>query len=207
MYLELQRSLSYAYHTRDYVFTFQVSELVDNGEPYELSMVCDADHATRDDRKSILGVFGFIENCLIFVHCKASNTVHTSSGQSESDGCFEAWQWGKFGFNWSNFQPMKKALNRSLVLYTPIPIFTDSTAALAILTKYVNTTHVKHFDVKVFAIRDDVADKFFQLIHITREKNIADILTHYATLPQLQQFVDFVYVRMELFERLVESIN
>ena len=120
----------------------------------------------------------------------------TSSAESESDGIYEAWKFAKTINNWS--QHLSKALGLEQLLTLPIPIFNDSQAAIAILSKYINTSRVKHFDIKVFAVRDDYTCNFVDLIHITRDKNIADILTHRCTREMLEHFCNFVYVIVDV---------
>ena len=93
---------------------------------------------------------------------------------------------------------MSFALGVSQVITLPIPIFNDSQAAIAILSKYINTSRVKHFDVQVFAVRDDYTAGFIDLIHILRANNIADILTHRGTREMLEAFCNFVYITMDV---------
>ena len=86
------------------------------------------------------------------------------------------------------------------IISLPIPIFNDSEAAIAILTKYINTSRVKHWDVQVFAVREDYVYGFIDIIHIKRDKNIADILTHRPTTEHLNNFCKFVYIQLEIQE-------
>ena len=203
IYEELLVVLNYLYHTRDYALLMDLSKFkFDKHKPLNFQLICDANFANRDDRKSLIGVFGFLEGCMIFAHCKTMTTVSTSSAQSESHALFQSWMLAKFMNSWCQF--LSIPLGMQQVLKIPIPIFGDSEAARAILTKYINTSRVKHFDVQVFAVRDDYVSGFVDIIHISRVHNISDILTHRPTTDHLTNFCAYIYVRL-IFEE-VETV-
>jgi hypothetical protein len=190
-------ALNYLYHTKDYALIFDLSNYHHSSKkPLNVQLICDANYANRDDRKSLIGAFGFIENCLIFAHCKTMTTTATSSSQSESHGIFETWKYARFLNSWC--QIFSIPLGMDQVLKLPIAIFNDSSAAIAILSKYINTSRIKHFDVQVFAVRDDYTNGFIDLLHIERKHNVADILTHRPTREMLEHFCNFVYVKMDI---------
>lgn len=181
LYEQLLYTLNFLWHTRQKALIYRVDTDWTFPNPFDFKLLTDADYGeSRDDMKSMkstTGCFGFRINCLIFAHCKHGSLTATSSAMSETDGVFESWKYARFVHNWC--LSLRLAFRREQILYMHVLIFSDCEAVIAILSKYVNTSKVKHFDVKVYAVRDDITNKFIELIHIERGKNIADILTHY----------------------------
>ena len=61
--------------------------------------------------------------------------------------------------------------------YTRVPIFYDSTSAISVAKNPVHHSKTKHIEIRYHFLRDHYEKGDIDLIHVSSEEQLADILT------------------------------
>ena len=136
---------------------------------FELIGYSDADFAgCKIDRKSTTGGCQLLGGKLVSWSSKKQNTVSTSTAEAEyvaAGSCCSQILW------------MKNQLADYGFELKRIPIFCDSTSAIAITNNPVLHSRTKHIDVRYHFIRDHVLNENIELHFISTDYQLADIFT------------------------------
>jgi hypothetical protein len=133
-----------------------------------LCFVCDCSFATLQS-KSVMGISGYINDCLFTATSTTIKGYPTSSCEAEGNGIFETCKVAMYAKNWaSEFTRVK----------TPMFVFNDNKAAVLILGRPTNSGRSKHYDVKFRYVNELIEKGLIGLYHLPREQNGADLLTH-----------------------------
>ena len=148
-------TLLYLKGTREVKQTFFVKPF----SKIEITFVADASFATLQS-KSVIGVAGYINDCLFTASSTTIKGYPTSSCESESYGTFDACKLAIYTKNW---------LSEFTKCNLPMFVFNDNKAAILILGRPTNSGRSKHYDVKFRYVNELVEKGLIQLCHITRE--------------------------------------
>ena len=77
----------------------------------------------------------------------------------------------------------------------PVVIKVDNQACMAIARNPVQPSKTKHFEIKLFYLRDVVADETVRLEYVSTEDNAADILTKGLLKQKTLKFCNFILGR------------
>jgi arginyl-tRNA--protein-N-Asp/Glu arginylyltransferase len=102
---------------------------------------------------------------------KTQSTVALSSAQAEYQALCAACQEA------IHLRLLSSELDTSLSASTPITIFEDNTAAIAMSQNPVNHEKTKHIFVKYHFIRECVSNKHVKITYVSTKRMIADLLT------------------------------
>ena len=180
LYDEMLKILLYLKGTIDRTQTL----IVDPDEEPRLHFVCDANFATYTNRKSTIGVLGFLNGMMIHASSSTSKTTLTSSSESESHSIFEAAKCAVYCKNW--IQQFRK-------IEMPIFIFNDNTSAISIMSTRNNSGRAKHFSVKLRYVIELIEQGVLRIAYIDSNNNAADILTHSLVKAKWNQKLDLLY--------------
>ena len=135
----------------------------------ELIGFSDADFAgCRDDRKSTSGTCQFLGRRLISWSSKKQNCVAISTAESEyisAGSCCAQLLW------------LRNQLEDYNMKLKEIPMFCDSSSAIAIANNPVSHSRTKHIELRYHFIREHVEKKDICLDHVPTDRQIADIFT------------------------------
>ena len=135
----------------------------------ELSGYSDSDYAgCKLDRKSTSGTCQFLGNKLVSWFSKKQTSVATSTTEAEymaAGSCCAQILW------------LKQQLRDYEINISEVPIFCDSSSAIAITQNPVLHTRCKHVDERHHFIRDHVEKKNVAIVKIHTDIQRADILT------------------------------
>ena len=138
----------------------------------------DADWALQDHRHSISAYVFQIDSGSISRSCQKQTIVTLSSTEAE----FIALTHAAKGALWLQhfitkvFQPLD----------SPIQIYSDNQSAITIM--YSNQMHArtKHFDIRLYFLRDTIENKKVTLEYLPTKQLVADILTKGLLSPRTQ---------------------
>ncbi|KAK8942669.1 hypothetical protein KSP39_PZI009511 [Platanthera zijinensis] len=135
----------------------------------ELIGFSDADFAgSKDDRKSTSGTCQFLGRRLISWSSKKQNCVVISTAESEyisAGSCCAQLLWIKNQFEDYNMK------------FQNIPLFCDSSSAIAIANNPVSHSRTKHIELRYHFIREHVENGDIDLQYVSTDRQVADIFT------------------------------
>jgi histone deacetylase 1/2 len=136
--------------------------------PNTLYIFVDSDHATTDldNRRSVTGYLIFYNGGLISWKTQLQKSNSSSSTESEYKAIHEA---GKESLWISNI-----LFELDLPLSKPIVIFEDNNSSINATENPVQHSRLKHIDIIYHQVRSWKEENRITLIHIPREKQIAD---------------------------------
>jgi hypothetical protein len=136
--------------------------------PNTLYVFVDSDHATTDldNRRSVTGYLIFYNGGLISWKTQLQKSNSSSSTESEYKAIHEA---GKESLWISNI-----LFELDLPLSKPIVIFEDNNSSINATENPVQHSRLKHIDIIYHQVRSWKEENRITLIHIPREKQIAD---------------------------------
>ncbi|CAK9816243.1 Copia protein [Anthophora plagiata] len=167
LWQELKRVLRYLKGSKDIKLTYT------RGQYNNLLIgYADSDWGGSDtnDRKSTSGyLFQLFEKCTICWSTKRQASVAASSTEAEYMALFEAVKealWLK-----------SLAISINIRIEQPIVIYEDNNGCISIANNPSSHKRSKHIDIKYHFTREQVERKVIQLIFISTENQLADILT------------------------------
>nr|GFA86350.1 hypothetical protein [Tanacetum cinerariifolium] len=144
-------------------------DIVQAGSSFELTAFSDADHAgCIDSRKSTSGGIQFLSDKLVNWMLKKQNCTAMSSAEAEyvalSASCAQVmWmrtQLQDYGFN-----------------YNKIPLYCDSSSAIAISCNPVQHSRTKHIHTRYHFIKEQVENGIIELYFVRTGYQLADMFT------------------------------
>ena len=129
----------------------------------------DADWASQDHRHSISAYVFQIDSGSISWSCQKQSIVALSTTEAEFIALTHATKeviWLK-QFITEVFQPIKH----------PIKVYSDNQSAITIAYGNQQHSRTKHFDIRLYFIRDTVEKKKIRTEYIPTDQMVADILT------------------------------
>ena len=180
LFEELKKVVLYLKGTIDFELLFRV----DPREKLSLKFACDASFATYSDRKSVVGVLGWLNDCIIYASSSTCVSTLTSSCESESHAIFEASKVATYCYNW---------ICELTAVQLPVFIFNDNAAAILIMSTRSNCGRSKHFDVKLRYVVELVEKGMIQIAYLPTGKNPSDIFTHSLTRRKFEQQLILMY--------------
>ena len=140
----------------------------------------DADWASQDHRHSILAYIFQIDSGSISWSCQKQSIVALSTTEAEFIAMTHATKeaiWLKI-FITEIFQPLKY----------PIKIYSDNQSAITITYGNQMHTHTKHFNIRLYFIRNTIDDKKIEFEYLQTDQMLADILTKGLPSPKVNYF-------------------
>jgi hypothetical protein len=193
LFEEMKDIVLYLMGTIDFRLIFRVNPR----DEIKVHFMCDADFAMQPNRKSVVGIIGWVNDCVIYSQSSTTNTVLTSSCESESHAIFSAAKAAVYVHDWLAW------FSR---VSTPVFIFNDNHAAVTVLSRRSNTSRVKHFDVKLRYVTELCEQGKVELAFIPREKNGADILTHALSRRKFETLLLLIFDQ-EVYDLVAESFR
>ena len=162
------RVVKYLYDTREQGIVIRSS--VGKNTDLKLVAYADADHAHNvATRKSVSGVMVFYCGCLIEYFSKSQSAVALSSAEAELVAILQAGQ---------SVVYLKNVLSEFNLCRTGTPmILEDNQAVIQWADNDMLMSRLKHIDVKLKWIRDQIRNGVFRLHKISTNDQIADMLT------------------------------
>lgn len=164
-WIALKGILRYLKGTSNYKLIFKRKDFLNN----KLSLYVDADWGSDyKDRKSITGYLIKFCNFPIMWHCTKQKVIALSSTEAELIALCKGLQ----DLIWID-KVLKEAIKDNLNL----TIFEDNLSCIKFVSNDGNQGRLKHLDIKLKFIRDEINKRNIELKYIPSELQIADILT------------------------------
>jgi hypothetical protein len=161
-YQILKRALRYLAGTKDVGLVYRGNK---NIQAYGYA---DANFATCSDRKSITGYVFKIGDCTVTWKSKKQATVAKSTVEAEYTALSLAASEGLW---------LKNLLEEMGITQEPITIFEDNTGCIALATKAIVKSKVKHIDIAQHFIREKIDNGLLQVKYVPTQDQAADGLT------------------------------
>jgi len=142
---------------------------IESGDGFGLQAFTDADHGgCKLDRKSTSGGCQYLGERLVSWSSKKQSCVSLSTAEAEyiaAASCCSQVLWMTsqlldYGYH------MKK-----------VPIYCDSSSAIAISHNPIQHTRTKHIDIRYHFLKDNVLKNRIEFIFVTSEEEVADVFT------------------------------
>jgi hypothetical protein len=136
----------------------------------------DADWASQEHRHSISAYSFIIDGGAISWSCQKQHIIALSTAEAEFVSLTQATKEALWLSNLINeiFQPLK----------APIKIFCDNQSAITIANGNQQRTRTKHFDIRLYFIRENIENNKIIVEYIPTEQMIADLLTKPLPAPR-----------------------
>jgi hypothetical protein len=163
-----QELLLYIQHTREYGLVFDVSDLkMDTGFP--LGGYCDSSYAEEEKRKSLGAWLATVGNNVIVSKTKVTSLTVSSTGEAEIVAAVELWR---------TLQWLCIVLtDLDVTVVKPIVLQEDNTTAIAWSQSEMIKTRTKHFQIRLYVLRDAYDAGEAVLRHCPTNEMVADIGT------------------------------
>ena len=147
---------------------------------FDLTMFTDATWADcKETKQSTSGWVVFINSSPALCSSSKQKCVSLSSTEAEiialSEGC-------------RDLIYLKQLLEAFVEVETPMTVFVDNQATIALMQQPVNNSRTKHIPVRHFWVRDLVQRKEIVLRYVPTEHNVADFLTKPLQGARFRQF-------------------
>ncbi|CAM8999896.1 unnamed protein product [Rhodiola kirilowii] len=161
--LQVKRIIKYVCRTTDFRIWY-----TKDTNPH-LVGYCDADWAgNAKDRKSTSGGCFFLGNNLVSWFSKKQNSISLSTAEAEYIAA---------GSSCTQLLLMKQMLSEYGVKQEEMTLYCDNMSAISISKNPVQHSRTKHIDIRHHFIRELVEQKVVTLMHVTTDKQLADIFT------------------------------
>jgi hypothetical protein len=148
----------------------------------DITGYCDADWASQDHRHSISAYVFQIDSGTISWSCQKQAIVALSSTEAEFIALTHATKeaiWLK-QFITEVFQPIK----------LPIKLYSDNQSAITIAYGNQQHSRTKHFDIRLFFIRDAIENDKISVSYLPTDQMPADLLTKGLASPRMQKLIE-----------------
>lgn len=179
----LEHLLGYLSRTSDYCLTFE------RNQTSSLIGYADSDYAgDKDTRRSTTGYVFTLNGTAISWSSKTQSIVAQSSSEAEINALNEGSREAKFLRN------LIKDIDPNLLENTT-PIYCDNSGALLIAKGRRNHNRTKHFDIRLFALRDTLKQDNITIRKIDTKEQAADLLTKNTSKAMLDQCTKRINLR------------
>lgn len=179
----LKRVLRYLSGTRDLGITYN------RNTPSDLTVYTDADFANRPDRRSVGAYVAMMAGGAVAWQSKLQSTIATSTAHSEHIAAFESVRQTTY---------MRDLLTQMSFLSEgapPTPLLCDNDASISVSKLEGVTNRNKHWEVKLFYVRQQQSAGVVSISHVPSQDNLADALTKALPAPQLRSLMHRMGVR------------
>jgi Reverse transcriptase (RNA-dependent DNA polymerase) len=173
----LKRVLRYLAGTRNLGITYN------RNAPSDLTMYTDADFANRTDRRSVGAYVAMMAGGAVAWKSKLQSVIATSTAHSEHLAAYEAVCQTTY---------MRDLLTQMGFLSEgapPIPLLCDNEASISVSQLEGVTNRNKHWEVKLFYVRQQQRSGVVGISHVPTNDNLADALTKALPAPQLRSLM------------------
>lgn len=156
--------------------SLHIGIFINDSTDFTLTAYTDSDWgACLDTRRSVTGFLIYLGGCLVSWKSKKQTVVSLSSAEAE----YRVVSKGTAELVW-----LKRILDEfSVEVSLPVTLYTDSQAALLLAKNPVHHERTKHIELDCHFVRDKVLDGFINLVHISTNEQLADMLTKVLTGP------------------------
>ena len=174
-----KRVLRYLNKTQHAKLTYKQND-TSNQDQLVINAYCDADWANdMDERKSTTGYIIMINDCPVIWNSKKQSTIALSSAEAEYmaiSGTVQEIIW------------MVQLLHELHVnIKLPVDIYCDNKSAIALSKNDLHHQRTKHIDIRHHFIRDYIKKNIINIIWISTQEQIADILTKPVSITTFKQ--------------------
>jgi hypothetical protein len=182
----LKRVLRYLAGTRNVGITYN------RNAPSDLTMFTDSDFANRPDRRSVGAYVAMMAGGAVAWKSKLQSTVATSTAHAEHIAAYEAVCQTTY---------MRDLLTQMRLLpegAPPTPLMCDNDASISVSKLAGVTNRNKHWEVKLFYVRQQQQDGVIDIARVPSEQNLADALTKALPAPQLRFLMQSMGMRQRV---------